>query len=145
MDEVPHSMAATCREREGSYDVSTFQLVTCANCFGYLFNQRTDAKPSGIWVLSYVPPKDLRKTEANIYVEEYRSEICILLSRQDCHRWIECCREAERCCQQQLEVKALQQDSVLHNTTKENMMLYSGNELKDEVTNLFNFLAINIA
>ena len=141
-----HAFNDKCRDRTGYYDVNTFRLLSCASCYGYLFPQKPGMRSIGKWVISLTSPDGPQQLVADVHVTSSREAICRSLSRKDCQKWIECCLEAERCCQEQLEHSNVDTEYIVaDNVTEKSQYIHyiggnygkSNKELEIQVCNFW--------
>lgn len=105
-----------CRNRLGLHNSESFTLISCADCFGYLFPKDPYLYPFGDSLFSK-EENSTKRFKANITDKNNVVEICRHLSRKDCYRWKECCMSAAACCQDQINTQRKYQ---LHFKRREN-------------------------
>ncbi|KAL8562729.1 hypothetical protein ACOMHN_022605 [Nucella lapillus] len=105
-----------CRDRYGTFSVGIFQVWTCAQCYDYLFGEvlpsstpssssHSSSSSSSFRVprgLSIVSPSGEEEVVPDITNASSFHRVCSWLDQDQCHRWIQCCQAAMRCCHRQL-------------------------------------------
>ena len=96
---------ASCRDRSGDYDAPTFKLTTCATCYGYLFPIGKELRAYRTWLVAFNGSlyADYTMFPADVDNDTQLSSVCATLNKDECARWVDCCRAAERCCDKQRE------------------------------------------
>ncbi|WAQ94299.1 CALRL-like protein [Mya arenaria] len=100
-----------CRDRLFELPVNIFNVFSCSMCYKYLFHTGNKLTPQieKPWML--VPAENARtqyadnfSVLADVKDAKNRDVICNSLNRDDCTRWMDCCKAAIRCCQKQLSI-----------------------------------------
>jgi len=109
MDDATRNVSATCRDRFGTVDVDTFRQRACTQCFVYLFAGVGGLLRSSENLTHLVLLNGSAVAERYVVDSvdpESLDRVCRQFARDmggsgGCTRWIQCCTEADACCQQQ--------------------------------------------
>lgn len=116
-----------CRDRSGYLPSSDFLLTSCANCFHHLFHKHANLVAHGNWLITIEHQQLIPVALADYRNQTIRGVVCEYISSEECDRWVECCHDAERCCDNQLHVQSHASQQRLVNRS-EHAVRYSKHE-----------------
>ena len=96
----------TCRDSAGFRDQKSVVTSACASCFQHLHHTRSNLVAMGPWLVAMESGKVTLAVKSDYRNESCAAVICADVSADDCRRWMECCEDAEKCCEQQATTPA---------------------------------------
>ncbi|XP_074659537.1 calcitonin gene-related peptide type 1 receptor-like [Tubulanus polymorphus] len=95
-----------CRDSTGDLEPGRFKLFTCKQCYRFLFRHKalvSLGRTHYLMALNNTIYRPGTLIAPDIRNGTIRSLVCRSLSADECRRWTLCCRQAGKCCDEQIE------------------------------------------